>query len=131
MYRLALILLASITLTGCLKEEFAPLEGNIFEDDLLGIFVLESVSRDTINQTRSNITVNFTSIWGVATPEQKATITGLRIEGPRSDMAFTVPAETTSHTMNFVRHEWRNCIELTFLTIDEVNTRTSEICVTP
>lgn len=131
MFRLFSIFLLTIVFSGCLKEEFPPLEGNIFEEENMTLFTLVSASRDTINQFRADITVNFTSTWATATPEQKSTITALRIFGPRSDQDVIVPPETTTHIMRFARFDTRNCLELTFLTLDETNTRTTEICVNP
>lgn len=131
MLRIFVIGLLSMTLFGCFEDEFPVLEGNIFEEENMTLFTLASVSRDTINQVRANITVTFTSSWAGATPEQKSTITALRIFGPRSDQESIVPPETTTHTMQFARFDMRNCIELTFLTLDETNTRTTEICVNP
>lgn len=131
MFRIISIALISILFLGCLEDEFPALEGNIFEEENMTLFTLQSVSRDTINQVRANITVTFTSSWENATPAQKSTITALKITGPRSDQERITPPETTTHTMGFARFDFRNCIELTFLTLDETNTRTSEICVSP
>ncbi len=131
MQKLIILLLFTVATCSCLEEDFRTLEGNIFEEPNTTLFTLQSVSRDTITETRSDITITFTSSWADATPEQRSTITGLRINGPRTDRVFFYPAETTSHVLEFERHDLRRCLDFTFTTVDNTNTRTTELCFNP
>ena len=131
MYRaLMLALLLIGFLSSCVDENLVPLEENVFGER--EIFIVTGIERDTISEVRASITVSFSSVYDQLNQAQKDKITGILVEGPRSDRVRVMEPSATSHVLGGVRFDWQQCFNMSFITTEvEGNSQRVRICVNP
>jgi hypothetical protein len=130
MKQIILLSILAFLFSGCLNEEFAPLEENVF--GTREVIKLVRIDRDTTSEVRANITLNFTTVYEDARQEQRDKITGILVRGPRNELSRIIAPDATSFVMRNVRFDWPQCVTLFFITTERQRySQSVELCARP